>query len=602
MESCPGAARMTAIGPEVGGWVRKTAVPLKSMTAGAGFEDLAPLREWIGDARVVGLGEATHDTREFFQIKHRLFEYLVYELGFTLFTIEAPFPESLAINHYIQTGEGDARHGLMSLNFYCWDTEEVLELVEWMRRWNAAHERRVFFYGYDIQSSAPSIIFLLEYLEKHAPDAYRRMRPALEPLAIETQIFDWLGRSEAENARATLAIAELTAAVIALEAETDEQRVESAIARLHASVLNQNTQMRAANSLNDSFTVRDRAMAENIESLLNLHGPQSKAVAWAHNGHIALRSSGQFSHVSTPTMGQHLREKFGKGYMAFGFAFDHGSFGGLDENDRVQEWTVPTAPGSLDAALSEAGLPAFIVDLGNVPPDVAANLAQAPASRSISGIYYPALDARMWTEFNPRELFDALVFVNETSAAHHNLLAPYLTEFVREDPPHPEGFLNFDFSQGIQGWKRHAQPSVGAYEVCLTEDGADHHSLELARSEELWPYDVFAISQTSSALPWRSRRVVMRCCVSIEAARNGSSAQLAMRVLKDRGAAPTQPDFSADRSRRFVWQRVATCSRDPQELELTVWVDEAADTISVALVMTGDGRARFGPVSITADR
>lgn len=47
-------------------------IPIRTVEAGNGFEDLEPLRETIGDARVVAPGEATQGTREFFQLKHRM--------------------------------------------------------------------------------------------------------------------------------------------------------------------------------------------------------------------------------------------------------------------------------------------------------------------------------------------------------------------------------------------------------------------------------------------------------------------------------------------------------------------------------------------------
>jgi hypothetical protein len=34
------------------------------------------------------------DSREFFQMKHRMLEYLASELGFTIFSIEANMPEA----------------------------------------------------------------------------------------------------------------------------------------------------------------------------------------------------------------------------------------------------------------------------------------------------------------------------------------------------------------------------------------------------------------------------------------------------------------------------------------------------------------------------
>src|SRR4051794_4032483 len=77
---------------EVTSWIRANAVPLKTVEARHGFDDMQPLRRIIGDARIVSLGEATHGSREFFQLKHRMLEFLATEMGFTIFSIEANMP------------------------------------------------------------------------------------------------------------------------------------------------------------------------------------------------------------------------------------------------------------------------------------------------------------------------------------------------------------------------------------------------------------------------------------------------------------------------------------------------------------------------------
>ncbi|MFF1295767.1 MULTISPECIES: hypothetical protein [unclassified Streptomyces] len=50
----------------------------------------------IGDARVVGLGEATHSSHDFFALKDRVFRHLVEEKGFRTFALEhRPAPQRL---------------------------------------------------------------------------------------------------------------------------------------------------------------------------------------------------------------------------------------------------------------------------------------------------------------------------------------------------------------------------------------------------------------------------------------------------------------------------------------------------------------------------
>src|SRR5205085_4209183 len=106
--------------------IRHAAVPVKTVEAGNGFEDLAPLKKMIGEnVRVVGLGEATHGSREHFQAKHRLLEFLVGEMGYTVFGIEASMPDCIAINDYVLYGRGDPEKAVAGQGFWTWSTEEV---------------------------------------------------------------------------------------------------------------------------------------------------------------------------------------------------------------------------------------------------------------------------------------------------------------------------------------------------------------------------------------------------------------------------------------------------------------------------------------------
>ena len=78
---------------------------------------------------------------------------------------------------------------------------------------------------------------------------------------------------------------------------------------------------------------------------------------------------------------------------------------------------------------------------------------------------------------------------------------------------------------------------------------------------------------------------------------DGSSAQLALRVLNARASAGFIAS-PAEMYRRIAWQRVATCDPETRELTLSIQVADNAETIALAVLMTGDGLARFGPITI----
>ena len=135
----------------VADWIRAHAIRLSTPEAGHGFDDLQPLKTVIGSARIVSLGEATHGTREFFQLKHRMLEFLVTEMGFTIFSIEANMPEAYRLNDHVLNGAGDPARLLKGMYFWTWDTEEVLAMIRWMHEFNQSGKGRVEFTGFDMQ-------------------------------------------------------------------------------------------------------------------------------------------------------------------------------------------------------------------------------------------------------------------------------------------------------------------------------------------------------------------------------------------------------------------------------------------------------------------
>jgi erythromycin esterase len=90
----------------------------------------------------------------FFRMKHRLFEYLATTQGFTIFSMEANMPEAYALNDYVLNGVGNPRALIKGMYFWTWNTQEVLDMGEWMRQFNQSGRGRVQFTGFDMQTGS----------------------------------------------------------------------------------------------------------------------------------------------------------------------------------------------------------------------------------------------------------------------------------------------------------------------------------------------------------------------------------------------------------------------------------------------------------------
>jgi erythromycin esterase len=139
-------------GAAVTRWIRDTAWPLNSLDPSASLDDLAPFGELIAPAAVVGIGESVRGARgghELYAVKHRLLRTAVEVGGFRVMAVEEDETVGAAIDHHLQTGEGDAR-ALLARAWAPWRTEEFLDVLRWLRARNAARPNDpVRFVGVD---------------------------------------------------------------------------------------------------------------------------------------------------------------------------------------------------------------------------------------------------------------------------------------------------------------------------------------------------------------------------------------------------------------------------------------------------------------------
>jgi len=427
-------------------WAARKAVPIKTTEPGKGSKDLQPIKKMIGKARVVALGESLHGVHEFYQVRHRLLEFLVEEMGFTAFAMETGFAEAVKINDYV-LGRVDEPERWQH-NWFTWgfgNEQELLALVRWMRRYNEdpKHTRKLHFYGVDVafpySSPLAAIEGALTYLDKVDPEyaAFQRQQ------GLRSLVGKFLGSGGGDEVRHVslnkykkLAVEErnaYTAGVADQVARFESMRVDYirqssedeyewayhyAVAARHL-----DTAYRAAAAATKAEqdvqklsswlypvavnTARDRAMAENVRWALEREGPRGRIVVWAHNSHIMKASDPRTGFG--PRLGLFLESMLGHDYINIGFTFYQGARSGwASYQSGVGE---PAKPGTLDGELARVGLPIFIVDLRSAPKEgpVFEWLNQTRTMRESA----PEYDTRL----NPIKAWDAIFYIHSISPA-----------------------------------------------------------------------------------------------------------------------------------------------------------------------------------------
>ncbi|SDJ61757.1 erythromycin esterase [Halovenus aranensis] len=405
----------------------------------AAFEDSRPWSTTAADGSIIALGEATHGTREFFRLKHRVLRRLVETQGVRVFAMEATFAETLAINDYVVYGEGDPREAIENIYFWTWNVEAVLSMVEWLRSFNEGRplEDRVRFFGFDAQYTSGAVSRLDAFLD-------RAEIPVPETLRADLAAVDDDGERPDGNIQPRLDTAPRLVEALnnhfddhrkAYITATDERAY--ALSRRSLTTIEQATAYQRAlhrydgefegdlsddelDAVEEILQVRDRAMADNVEWLLEFTDTDT-IVLWAHDAHInRQKHTIRGTDAVADPMGKLLADRHGDAYVAVGFSFGSGSFQAITPGEGLQRQTLQSpVPGTIDATLASRDVGSFLLDVREAKRDDRLDaLLNEPQQHFSTGATYDETAPREYlTEYVYGEAFDALCFVDETTRA-----------------------------------------------------------------------------------------------------------------------------------------------------------------------------------------
>lgn len=396
-------------------------------------EDLNPLLNYIGEAKYVLLGEASHGTHEYYTWRAKITQRLIQEKGFSFIGVEGDWPDCYRLNRFVK-GYLDSGKDILSVmnDFKRWPTWmwanwEVAAFIDWLKNYNENlySNKRVGFYGLDVYSFRESMQSILQYLEKNDPKALSVAKKAME-------CFEPFAKDEGQSyARASSFVPELC-----------EKEILNMLKEIIKNMPNYNhdaenvlsTEQNAYIARNAekyyramikrgsaSWNIRDEHMVSTIDRLMKFHGKDSKIIIWEHNTHIGDARATNMAAEGMVNVGQLIREQYASdGVVAVGFgSFKGNVVAGREWGDSMRKIKVPEAiNGSWEHAFHIANNGQNRLLLMNQVKEEKCLLLPI-GHRAIGVVYNP--EHERFGNYVPSilpERYDAFIFIDETNALH----------------------------------------------------------------------------------------------------------------------------------------------------------------------------------------
>lgn len=259
----------------------------------------------VPEATVTALGEATHGNVEFQEMKLIVFQQLV-EQGYQAFALEANYGDCAVVNDWIQGGDGTLEEMTQMLSFRIYHTEQMADILSWMREYNAKvdDDKKLRFYGFDLQGMHEEAKQILSYCRANNITEIEEYAAKLEKMDMSQEYYSQ------EQAEKLFAVVDSVKAI--LENHKDEESAEYRRALHGAELIYDGIEMNKDSSLYSSK--RDEYMAKNVSWIVEEEKNYGNTHLFicGHNGHVAKEGT------NYKVMGEYLEEVYGENYFVIG--------------------------------------------------------------------------------------------------------------------------------------------------------------------------------------------------------------------------------------------------------------------------------------------
>ncbi|MHC5310615.1 erythromycin esterase family protein [Myroides sp. LJL116] len=381
-------------------------------------KSLQPIVELIKDKKVVALGEATHGTKELNQVRFQLIKQLV-DKGFDKIIFETSYGDMYRLNQAVNS-DMDIQEAMRSYLLSLWQNKEVEELLTWVRQHNKKASTKVELMGVDINFFDNSIYILQNSpLQNSYPDLLNTLSET-----TQTQDFMWSKSNDQGyqmdfNAflnNGLKGYKTITTLDSIVKANPVALNANQRVAIEH---LKYGFSMIEAMSRQDPSVTRDAIMANMVMDILQ-NEPNSKAILWAHDGHIALKP------LVVDPIGMYLKERLKTDYYALGSLVANGTVSLMEDQIDTRDNTYKSYPlpaltsDSWNSIFSHNHPEAFFI---NLDQDKTGDIFTQKNKLSMVGynVVSPEIQEKYYTFKNIllSDYFDGIIFIKNTTAAEH---------------------------------------------------------------------------------------------------------------------------------------------------------------------------------------
>lgn len=397
------------------------------------------LLESIDDARIVLIGEATHGTQEFYQIRAEITRQLILKKGFMAVAIEGDWPDAYQVNRYLK-GVGDKNNPELALNsfsrfpIWMWRNTTVLSFLLWMRSHNekiSSINKKIGFYGLDLYSLYASMQSVIEYLQKVDPDAAKRAverYACFDHLGFTPETYGYLTSMRIKEPcikKAVEQLLDLQHNAFSLMSKDGIPAEEEYFYATQNARLVKNAEIYYRTHFEgrvSSWNIRDTHMAETL-SILSNHLEKSfkkpaKIVVWAHNSHVGDARATEMGEQGEINIGQLIREEYGEESYLIGFSTYQGFVTAASKWDGKahRKAVTPALQGSYEELFHHVKHNNFILNLKN-DKELEYYLHFSRLQRAIGVIYRPDTERRSHYFFSRLPCqFDTIIHIDQTTA------------------------------------------------------------------------------------------------------------------------------------------------------------------------------------------